>query len=99
MYLINAYNVNIQVIHKHCKIIILKYSKLIIVEKLLISWKCCENVMSWKRNYKWLLCLIMNKYCYINDCILKCGKIIAISENRNYLIKLWRLNIPELWWS
>jgi hypothetical protein len=37
--------------------------------------------------------MIMNKYCYINNCIPKCGKIIGISENRNYLIKLWRLNI------
>jgi len=32
MYLINAYSINIQVIHKHCEIIILKYSKLIVVE-------------------------------------------------------------------
>jgi hypothetical protein len=93
MYLINAYNIKIQVIYKDCKIIILKYSKLIIVEKLLTSWICCKN------NYKWLLCMIMNKYCYINNCIPKCGKIIGISEYWNYLIKLWRLNIPELWWS
>jgi len=46
MYRINAYSVNIQVIHKHCKRIILKYSKLIIVEKLLTLWKCCKS------NYK-----------------------------------------------
>jgi hypothetical protein len=84
MYLINAYNVNMQVIHKHCKIVILKYSKLMIVEKLLTSWKCC------KHNYKWLLCFMMNKYSYINNCTPKCGKIIGISENRKYLIKLWR---------
>jgi len=81
MYLINAYSINIQVIHKHCEIIILKCSKLIIVEKLLTSWVCYKN------NYTWLLCMIMNKYCYICNCIPKCGKIIGISENRNYSIK------------
>jgi len=69
------------VMQKHCVIITLKYSKLIIAEKLLTLWICCKN------NYKWLLCMIMNKYCYINNCIPKCGKIIGISENRNYLIK------------
>jgi len=81
MYLINAYSINIQVIHKHCETIILKYSKLIIVEKLLTSWICC------KYNYKWLLCMIFNVYCYINNYIPKCEKIIGISENRKYLIK------------